>query len=126
MPRFLRRFPAFLICGAVIAVSGTGLASARMGGSQIFRVAEGLIFTLGSKRAVGHFQNVDGKCQLSLMIAEAVIPDVAQPPSSAQMLLGMVPGQSVMLGSAEGESLTATCGVGGETLEVTKNHSARS
>jgi hypothetical protein len=38
----------------------------------------------------------------------------------------MAPGQSVALGSAEGESIVATCGTGGETLEVRRNKLVRS
>ena len=60
------------------------------------------------------------------MIAEAVDPDVAEPPSAARMILAMSPGQSLALGSAEGESMTATCGAGADTLEVTRNSAVRS
>jgi hypothetical protein len=38
----------------------------------------------------------------------------------------MVSGQSIALGSAEGESMVAACGAGGETLEITRSRSARS
>jgi len=63
---------------------------------------------------------------VTLMIAEAVDPDLAQPPSAARMSFGMVPGQSMALGSAEGESMVATCGAGGETLQITQNKPVRS
>ena len=126
MSKIFRRAPALLVSAAIIAATGTGIASARMGGPEIFRATEALSYVVGSKRAVGYFQSVAGKCQLTLMIAEAVDPDVAQPPSAARMSLGMMPGQSVALGSAEGESVTATCGQNGDTLEVTKSGAARS
>jgi len=100
--------------------------SARMGGAQTFRPTQGLTYVIGSKRAVGFFQTVAGKCQLTLMIAEAVDPDVAQPPSAARMILAMSPGQSLALGSAEGETMTATCGAGADTLEVVRNGAVRS
>jgi hypothetical protein len=32
-----------------------------------------------------------------------------------------MPGQSVALGSAEGDTMTATCGAGGETIEIKRN-----
>ena len=124
--RICRRAPALLVSAAIVAAVGTSIASARMGGSQIFRATEALTYVVGSKRAVGYFQSVAGKCQLTLMIAEAVDPDVTQPPSAARMNLAMMPGQSVALGSAEGEQMTATCGTNGDTLEVTKSGAARS
>src|SRR5438874_6048629 len=118
-------FSGLLVSAALLTAAATPV-SARMGGAQRFRPAQGLIYVIGSKRAVGYFQSVAGKCQLTLMIGEAVDPDIAQPPSAARMILAMSPGQSVALGSAEGESMTATCGAGADTLEVTRNSATRS
>jgi hypothetical protein len=126
MSRIFLPFSALLVSAAIVTAAGTTTSSARMGGAQTFQAAQGLIYVIGSKRAIGYFQSVAGKCQLTLMIAEAVDPDVAQPPSAARMSLAMSPGQSVALGSAEGESMTATCGAGADTLEVIRNGAARS
>ena len=120
------RMSALLAAGALIAVATTGMASAHLAGPGVFRATEAMTYVIGSKRAVGYFQTVGGKCQLTMMIAEAVDPDIAMPPSAARMMFGMMPGQSVALGSAEGESLLATCGAGGETIEIKRNTSARS
>ena len=125
MSKIFLSFSALALCASVTA-AGSTTASARMGGAQTFRATQALTYVIGSKRAVGYFQTVAGKCQLTLMIAEAVDPDVAQPPSAARMILAMSPGQSLALGSAEGETMTATCGAGAETLEVTRNNSVRS
>jgi hypothetical protein len=126
MSKILLSFSALALCAAVVTAAGSTTVSARMGGAQTFRATQGLTYAIGSKRAVGFFQTVAGKCQLTLMIAEAVDPDVAQPPSAARMILAMSPGQSLALGSAEGETMTATCGAGAETLEVIRNSTARS
>jgi hypothetical protein len=125
MSPFLGRFSALLISGALIAAAGTSGASARMGGPQVFRAAQALSYVVGSKRAIGYFQTVAGKCQVTLMIAEAVDPDVGQSPSAARMIFAMAPGQSMSLGSAEGEQMTATCGDNADTLEVTKTSAVR-
>jgi hypothetical protein len=126
MSTLLRRIPALFVSGCLIAVAGTSLASARMPGPEVFRATEAMSYVVGSKRAIGYFQNAAGKCQLTLMIAEAVDPDVAQAPSAARMSFGMMPGQSVAFGSAEGESMVATCGAGGETIEITRSKPVRS
>jgi hypothetical protein len=126
MSRISLGFSAFLLSAAVLAAAGTTVASARMGGKQTFQATQALTYVIGSKRAVGYFQTVAGKCQLTLMIGEAVDPDVAQPPSAARMILAMSPGQSLALGSAEGETMTAICGVGADTLEVIRNSATRS
>jgi hypothetical protein len=126
MSKIFLPFSALLVSAAILTAAGTTIASARMGGAQTFRATQALTYVIGSKRAIGYFQSAAGKCQLTLMIGEAVDPDVAQPPSAARMILGMSPGESVSLGSAEGESVTATCGAGANTLEVVRNSPTRS
>jgi hypothetical protein len=126
MSTILRRIPALLATGCILAASGASVASARMSGPHVFRATEALSYVIGSKRAIGYFQSVAGQCQLTLMIAEAVDPEVAQAPSAARISFGMAPGQSMSLGSVEGETIVATCGAGGETLEIKRNASIRS
>jgi len=126
MSTILRRIPALLATGCILAASGASVASARMSGPQVFRATEALSYVIGSKRAIGYFQSVAGQCQLTLMITEAVDPDVAQAPSAARISFGMAPGQSMSLGSVEGESMVATCGAGGETLEIKRSALIRS
>jgi hypothetical protein len=126
MSTILRRIPALLASGCIIVVTGASLASARMAGPDVFRATEAMSYVIGSKRAIGYFQSAAGKCQVTLMIAEAVDPDVGQAPSAARMSLSMMPGESFALGSVEGESMVATCGAGGETLEVKRNKPVRS
>lgn len=46
-------------------------------GIETFWPIEGISYQLGSKRAVGYFEPRNGKCQVTLMIAEAVDPDQA-------------------------------------------------
>jgi hypothetical protein len=87
-------------------------------GMHKFRVMEAMSYEIGSKRAIGYFQKADGKCQLVLMIAEAVDPDVAKPGSAARLSLAMTPGQSASLASEEGQSMVVTCGADAESMEV--------
>jgi hypothetical protein len=107
-----------LASALVLALAGS--AAARMSGPQTFKPAEGMIQDLGSKRAIGFFLNVGGTCQMTLMIAGPVAADGA-PASSASMSFDMIPGQSVALGSAEGETLVATCGARAETVEIKRS-----
>jgi hypothetical protein len=105
---------------ALVATSGVSAASPfRVStGLHKFRVMEAMSYEIGSKRAVGYFQKADGKCQLVLMIAEAVDPDVAKPGSAARLSLAMMPGQSASLASEEGQSMVVTCGANAESMEV--------
>ena len=103
MSTIFRRVPALLASGCIIAAIGAGAASARMSGPEVFRATQAMSYVVGSKKAIGYFQSVAGQCQLTLMITEATDPDVGHAPSAARLSVGMVPGQTVSLGSAEGE-----------------------
>jgi hypothetical protein len=118
-----RRITSVFLLSAILAMAGTGIASARMSGPQTFKPSEGMIQDLGSKRAIGFFLKVAGTCQMTLMIAEPVSDGVPAP--SASMSFDMIPGQSVALGSADGETLVATCGARAETVEI-KRRATRS
>jgi hypothetical protein len=126
MSTILRRIPALLASGCILAAIGTSAASGRMPGPKVFRATEALSYVVGSKKAIGYFQSAAGQCQLTLMVAEAIDPDVGHAPSAARLSVAMAPGQSVSLASVEGEAIVATCGIGGETLEVARKVSVRS
>jgi hypothetical protein len=109
-------------CAAFGLVAAAGSSSAMplrvSSGLDKFRPMQALSYELGSKRAIGYFLTVGGKCQLTLMIAESVDPDVAKPTSAARLNVAMLPGQSTALASEEGQAMTITCGTDAEVLEV--------
>jgi hypothetical protein len=106
----------------LIAAAGVSVASPFRVSSGLhkFRAMEAMSYELGSKRAIGYFQTSAGKCQLVMMIAEAVDPDVAKPGSAARLSLAMMPGQSASLASEEGQSMIVTCGADAESMEVSR------
>jgi hypothetical protein len=119
---------AVLPAGFVVAALGTGIALARVepADAVTFRPAEAMHYVLGSKRAIGYFMVQKGECRVTMMIAEAVDPDMSTAPSAARLRMSMQPGQSAMLGSAEGAEMILTCGPGGETVEIKRPQAARS
>ena len=82
---------------AVIAIALAGAAgaeerSSRTQGAQdlatrTFEPIQSISYLLGSKRAIGYFEDSEGQCRVTLMIAEAVDPDVAMPTSAARLRL---------------------------------------
>jgi hypothetical protein len=114
----LTRSFAALALACVTTTVAVDAADAHRNRTDTFRSAQAISYQLGSKRAIGYFVRVDGKCQVTLMIAEAVDPDVAQPTSAAKLSLAMMPGQKAGLASEEGE-LELTCGSGAESVLVT-------
>ena len=108
-----------LALGCLATAFLVGAAAARQNpASEVYRATQAISYELGSKRAVGYFVTRDGVCQLTLMIAEAVDPDIASPTSAARLNLAILPGQTAALASEEGESVMLTCGSGGETMVV--------
>jgi hypothetical protein len=96
-----------------------GIAADRnSSGVATFWPIEGISYELGSKRAVGYFEPRDGKCQVTLMMAEAVDPDQARPSSAARISLPLRPGESAVLASEEGSSIELTCDAGAQTVTV--------
>jgi len=123
-----RRLPAALLLGACVAVAGVGFAVADRTSAKAdtFQPTQAMTYVLGSKRAVGYFERANGTCRVTLMIAEEVNTDVAEPTSAARLRVSLTPGQGATLGSAEGESIAVTCGAGAETVDVVRGSPARS
>ena len=110
---------AALALGSLVACAiAVPAAAHRNPASEIYRSAQSISYQLGSKRAVGYFLTHNGACQLTLMIAEAVDVDVAEPTNAAKLNVAILPGQSAALASEEGEAMLLTCGGNAETLMV--------
>ncbi len=113
-----------------IAGAGAGLAltlavGAAQGGKaedpgaeQTYKPVQAMSYVLGSKRAIGHFSRSADTCEVILMVAEVVDPEVATPTSAARLRLNLIPGQVAGLDSEEGQSIDMTCGPRAETLNV--------
>ena len=97
-------------------------SASSFGTTEVYRATEAISYTLGSTRAIGYFQAVDGQCELTLMIAEAVDPDRAAPAhSAARLRFAMHPRQVAALASEEGPEMVLVCGANAATVEVTRD-----
>ena len=96
-------------------------SASSFGTTEVSRATEAIRDTLGSTRAIGYFQAVDGQCELTLMIAEAVDPDRAAPRSAARLRFAMHPKQVAALASEEGPEMVLVCGANAATVEVTRD-----
>jgi hypothetical protein len=124
-------YPRILPVALVLGFVGILCAGATSGDhapvkGESFRPIQAMSYQFGTKRMVGYFDSADGKCRLTLMIAEAVDPDVAAPSSAARVNLSLAPGQATSLDSAEHASIALTCGAGAQTVQVTRASVPRS
>jgi hypothetical protein len=122
-----RSLPLAMVCG-LVALLCAGAASGDRGPvkGETFQPIEAMSYVFGSKRMVGYFDSHDGKCQVRLMIADAVDPDLAPPSSAARVSLSLIPGQGTALDSVEHASIALTCGAGARTVQVTHVSAPRS
>jgi hypothetical protein len=75
--------------------------------------------TLGSKQAVGFFQEKDDRCLVTLMVTEAFDElNGRMPASAARITTDIEPHQSTMVESAEAQSLKVTCGEDASTVSI--------
>jgi hypothetical protein len=127
--RHLFALPAIALAGlSVAALTGYAPAGAATAAkpAKSFSAMESMSYVLGSKRAIGYFLHANGKCQVTLMIAEAAEAVAAMQPSAAKLTVAMVPGQKADLISEEGESIALTCGPDAQTVEITRVTAPRS
>jgi hypothetical protein len=122
-----RLLPAALVVGFVAALCvGAASGDGRPVGGDTFQPIQAMSYVFGSKHLVGYFGSRDGKCQLTLMIAEVVDLDRAPPSSAARVNLSLAPGQATSLNSVEDAPLALTCGAGARTVQVTHATATRS
>jgi hypothetical protein len=104
--------------GHTMAVAAGATANRNPSGLATIWPIEAIRYELGSKRVIGYFEPRDGKCQVTLMIAEAIDPDKALPLSAARLSLPILPGASAGLASEEGRAIQLTCGAGAQSVVV--------
>jgi hypothetical protein len=89
--------------------------------TEVYRPVEAISYVLGSIRAVGYFQTVDGQCEVTLMIAEVFDPDRAAPRPATRLHFAMRPRQAAALTSEEGPEMVLSCGGEAATVEVARD-----
>ena len=115
------RWSGMLAVGALVLSARTDVIRAASAiGTETYQATEVISHMLGSKQTVGYFRTVNGQCELTLMVAEAVDPDRAMPGSAARLHFALHPGQRAALASEEGPEMMLVCGAGAATLEVTR------
>ena len=106
----------------VLSMAATFAAASKLSpdgpADRQYRPVQSISYHLGSKHAIGTFTRENGTCQVTMMVAEAVDPEVATPTSAARLRLSLQPGQAAGLDSEEGDSIDMTCGEAAETLIV--------
>lgn len=105
-----------------VAIAGLGLtgtaASANSSPALTMKPMHGISFDVGSKRAVSYFQNDSGRCNLTLMVAEAMTGDEVPSDTAARFEVKIDAGKTERLDTAEGKSLDFACTANAQAMSV--------
>jgi len=119
-PKLRHRWSGMLAVDALVLSARTDVIRAASAiPTETYQATEVISHMLGSKQTVGYFRTVNGQCELTLMVAEAVDPDRDALGSAARLRFALRPGQRAALGSEEGQMMLV-CGAGAATVEVTR------
>jgi hypothetical protein len=113
---------AALIAAATMAVAATSLIPATAAvdkGMKSYAPKQAFSQVLGSKQTVGYFEEKDGRCLVTLMVAEAFNESSdASPTSAARIRMTLEPMQSTQVESAESQVMMVTCGAMAKSVSV--------
>jgi hypothetical protein len=117
-------YKIYKIAGVSAAVAGVALMGFVAGGARaekevgdVYKPAQGIIETFGSKHAIGYFARQDGACAMTLFLAEAT-SDGERVPTAARVRLNVKAGDKAELGAVEGQSLELACGADAASVEI--------
>jgi hypothetical protein len=108
-----------ILSAAVVTLITATTAMAGQGVRPIELTPEhGQSFDLGNQRAVSYFLSLDGVCNLTLMLADALTNDEALPGAATRMNLVVAPGRPARVDTPTGKSLGFECGENAASMTV--------
>jgi hypothetical protein len=105
----------FVVLALILTGFGT-LMAARQPEATLVPPGSGFVRSLGPKIALAQFNRTDGRCAITLTIADA--PGRADRRSSARLRISLAPAEAVELAGSDSLNLTLICGAGGRSLSA--------
>jgi hypothetical protein len=107
--------------GALCLATSTGLSATESWSPATMKPLMATSLDVGSKHVVSYFLNADGRCKLTLMIADAARDESSE--SSAQILrlrLMVEPGRAALVDTTDGKLLQFACEPGAQAMNATR------
>lgn len=96
--------------GALCLATSMGLSAAESRSPATMKPLMAKSLDVGSKHIVSYFLNADGRCKLTLMIAEAARDENSERPAQVLRLRLMVePGRAALVDTTDGRLLQFAC-----------------
>jgi hypothetical protein len=107
--------------GAALCIATTvGLCAAESRRPVTMKPMKAISLDVGSKHVVGYFLDGEGRCKLTLMIADAYREDAVTPPSQTVRVRLMVePGRSATVDTTDGRLLQFGCESSAQAMNAT-------
>ena len=104
---------------AGVAVTGATLSKAEDRSTSLtMQPLHAISFDIGSKHAVSYFLNENGRCKLTLVVADAMHGDVIPRDTPVQFDVAINEDKNARFDTAEGKSLQFACARGSEAMTV--------
>jgi hypothetical protein len=120
MTKTAKRIVIAAFGGALCLATSMDLAAAEARSPVTMKPLMASSLDVGSKHVVGYFLNADGRCKLTLMIADAARDENSEP--SAQILrlrLMVEPGRAALVDTTDGRLLQFACDPGAQAMNAT-------
>ena len=89
--------------------------------TEAYRPIQSISYVLGTNKLSGYFQQIDGRCTMTLMLFKNIDAVVETPNNSTSRIsVSVRPGEHARIDSAEGQGLTLTCNMQAETVTAVK------
>jgi hypothetical protein len=114
-----KRIVAAAFGGALVVATSTGLSAADSWSPMMMKPLRAVSLDVGSKHVVGYFVSTDGRCKLTLMIADTPRDESNAPPAEIMRLrLAVDQGKSARVDTTEGKLLEFDCQLNAQTMSV--------
>jgi hypothetical protein len=106
---------------AALAVANLGtLQAAEMPPRQMtMKPLQGISFDVGTKHAVSYFVSEDGLCNVTLLVAEALVGDKVPTAPATRFEVAIDPGKTGRINTGEGATFEFTCSAGAQAMIFT-------
>jgi len=107
--------------GAVLGLAaGMPASAAESRSPTTMKPLNAISLDVGSKHVVGYFLNAEGRCKLTLMVADVARDETSEPSSQIMRLrLTVEPGRPALVDTAEGRLLQFGCEPNAQAMNAT-------
>jgi len=119
MTKTAKRIVTAAFGGALCLAASMDLAAAEQRSPVTMKPLMASSLDVGSKHVVGYFLNADGRCKLTLMIADAARDENSEPSTQILRLRLMVePGRAALVDTTDGRLLQFACDPGAQAMNA--------